>query len=310
MLRHGTATVQRGDDILADSTADFTTLKPESVSTVLVRNGSKANVGTYGLVEVLDQHRIRVIPSFAEDGQVKYSIGTHHYYDWRLANCHFFVLDTRGERSRFSQADIHSPNQFLIGETQREWLLERAKSTDADFIFIISSTGCVIPHSAYHVNPARGTVSKGDGFPGFVHERELILEELDALEKPVLFFTGDVHNSLAVRITDNIWEFMAGPMNSKAHPVGTIGNMPFGGWYVNEGRKVKVKWVAGFPNNVHYSRLHSTYYAVVQVNNIFKTAKPEGRGYQFVAYDVPQVVVRFHDGYTGKLLYAEGITAE
>ncbi|MFH1922274.1 MAG: hypothetical protein ABIP48_20620 [Planctomycetota bacterium] len=27
-----------------------------------------------------------------------------------------------------------------------------------------------------------------------------------------------------------------------------------------------------------------------------------------IAYDSPQVVVRFHDGYTGKLLYAEGIS--
>ena len=28
----------------------------------------------------------------------------------------------------------------------------------------------------------------------------------------------------------------------------------------------------------------------------------------WTAYDSPQVVVRFHDGYTGKLVYAEGIS--
>ncbi len=304
---HGAATV-KADGILIDPDADFSTLKPEQVSTILVRAGEKQNLGTYGLVEVLNKHRLRVTPDFDKAGDIAYSIGTHHYYDWKLANCHFFAIDTRGERSRFSQDDIRSPKQFLLGETQRKWLIDGAKNTDADFIFIMSSTGCVIPHSAYHVHPERGTISKGDGFPGFVHERELILEELDELDKPVLFFTGDVHNSLAVEITDNIWEFMAGPMNSKAHPIGTVGNMPYGGWYNNEGRDVKVKWVAGFPNEVHYSRLHGTYYAVVQVNNMFKTAKPEGAGYQFVAYDAPQVVVRFHDAYTGKLLYAEGIS--
>jgi hypothetical protein len=307
-FRFGTAEVKSGDGIINDPKADFSSLGPETVSTILVRGGENENLGTYGLVEVLDQNSIRVRPAFRQDGEIEYSVGTHHYYDWKLSNCHFFVLDSRGERSRFSQKNIKSADQFLIGETQRKWLIEEAKKTDADFIFIISSTGCVIPHSSYHVHPDRGTISKGDGFPGFVHEREIILNELDALDKPVLFFTGDVHNSLAVEITDNIWEFMAGPMNSKAHPIGTVGNMPYGGWYNNEGRDVKVKWVAGFPNEVHFSRLHGTYYAVVQVNNMFRTAKPEGVGYQYVAYDAPQVVVRFHDAYDGRLLYAEAIS--
>jgi hypothetical protein len=101
---------------------------------------------------------------------------------------------------------------------------------------------------------------------------------------------------------------MCGPLNSAAHPIGTAGKPPFGGCYDSAGRKVKIKWVAGFPDNVHYTRLHGTYYATVQVNNVFKSARPEGAGCQWIAYDSPQVVVRFHDGYTGKLLYAEGIS--
>jgi hypothetical protein len=39
-----------------------------------------------------------------------------------------------------------------------------------------------------------------------------------------------------------------------------------------------------------------------------KAAKPEGVGYQYVSYDEPQVIVQFYDGYTGKLVYAEGIS--
>jgi len=35
------------------------------------------------------------------DGDIPYSIGTHHYYDRLTGNCHFFFLDTRGERSKF-----------------------------------------------------------------------------------------------------------------------------------------------------------------------------------------------------------------
>ncbi|MFW6164178.1 MAG: hypothetical protein ACODAJ_15530 [Planctomycetota bacterium] len=66
--------------------------------------------------------------------------------------------------------------------------------------------------------------------------------------------------------------------------------------------------MAGYPDDVHYSRLNSTVYAVVQVNNCLRSALPKGPGIRWVAYDAPQVVVRFHDGYTGRLLYAEGIS--
>lgn len=307
-LRVGAAAVEKGGDVLHDPAADFSDLKGGAVSTILVRRTSPKNAGVYGLAAVVDKHRLRVTPKFRADEKISYTIGTHHYYDWKVGNCHFFALDTRGERSRYTVAKRREAGQWLLGEAQRRWLIEGVRKSDAQFIFLISSVGMVVPHSAYHVDPKRGTVSKGDGFPGFVHERELILPVLDKLDKPVLVFTGDVHNSLAVQITDNVWEFMVGPMNSTAHPIGTAGNAPFGGWHENEGRKFKVKWVAGFPNNVHYSRLRSTFYAVVQVNNIFRTAKPEGAGYQYVAYDAPQVIVRYHDGYTGKLAYAEAIS--
>ena len=45
----------------------------------------------------------------------------------------------------------------------------------------------------------------------------------------------------------------------------------------------------------------------IQVNNVMRVARPDGPGYQWLAYDGPQVVVRFHDGYTGRLVYAESI---
>ena len=85
--------------------------------------------------------------------------------------------------------------------------------------------------------------------------------------------------------------------------------MPFGGPWQSQGRPVYVKWVGTFPDNVHYSRLRQPYYAVIQVNNVSRSPRPAGTGYQWVAFDAPQLVVRFHDGYTGKLVYAEGISA-
>jgi hypothetical protein len=183
--------------------------------------------------------------------------------------------------------------------------------TEAEFVFIVSSVGVVVPHSAFHVRPEGGDRSKGDGFPGFVHEREQILDELDKVEKPIMFFTGDVHASVSAQITDNIWEFMVAPFNSNGHPIGTLGNMPYSGWYNSEGRWARIKWVGSGPNNVHYSRLHRTFYAVVQVNNVFRSPRPdgEGPGYQFIAYDYPQAIISWHEGNTGRLAYSETVSA-
>ncbi len=308
-LRFGEATVKKGKNVLLDPAADFATLRPETVSTIHTDIRSK-NAGVYALVNVVDAHRLKVRPAFHADETCRYSIGTHHYFDWRVGNCHFFVLDTRGERTRYVPTKAHDPDRFVLGEAQCKWLLDGVRATDADFVFIVSSVAWTIYHTNFHVakRPPKGRSPKEDGFPGFVVEREKLLNALDRIDKPVLLFTGDLHNSFAIQVTDNVWEFMTAPMNSKCHPRATGGRHPFGGWFNSEGRRVKIKWVAGFPDDVHYSRLNSVYYTVVQVNNVFASARPKGTGVRWVAYDSPQVVVQYYDGYTGRLLYAEGIS--
>ena len=111
-----------------------------------------------------------------------------------------------------------------------------------------------------------------------------------------------------MKITDNVWEMMCGPLGSTGHPLGTLGNPPTGGKWNSKGQDVEIRWVTGFPNNLPYARIRNTYYGMVQVNNVLKVGRPDGRGYQWNAYDEPQVVVRWHDGYTGRLVYAESIT--
>jgi alkaline phosphatase D len=165
----------------------------------------------------------------------------------------------------------------------------------------------VMYHTAHHVKPG-SLESKGDGFAGYVWEREQMMPVFDEIEKPILILTGDLHHPFAVQITDNVWEFMASPTNSSGHPMGTAGLPPMGGWFDSEGRAVKIKWAGGYPDNVHYKRQRNTVYSIVQVNNVVKAGRPEGAGYQWIAFDEPQVVVQFYDGYTGKLLYAEGIS--
>jgi alkaline phosphatase D len=319
-VRFGTADAKKGDNILHDPKADFTTLTTEQISTLHIgpffKGGPKpkkadrggANAGVYRVEKILDKNRLQVSPELRASLKSPYSIGTHRYFDRVIGNCHFIFIDTRSERSRFRGPDrAADKTQFVLGNVQKKWFLDTAQNTKADFIFVISGDPWVIFHSAFHVR-GTDTKTKGDGYAGYIHEREELLEALDKIEKPVLIMTGDVHHPFSAQITDNVWEFLCSPMNSAGHPLGTAGLPPLGGWFDSQGRKVKIKWCGGNPDNVHYLRQRHSVYAIVNVNNIVRHGLNDGPGYQYLAFDEPQVVVRFHDGYTGDLLYAEGIS--
>lgn len=323
-IRLGAARFVKGSDILEDRAANFSTLKPETVSTIHVApyttpaKGIKSvNAGVYGLVEVIDAHRLRLDrPMKADEAEMPYSIGSHHYFDWRIANCHFFALDTRGERT----VPGNTPEHFILGDAQRKWLLDGLRKTDADFVFLISPDPCVIHHTALHMlavkgeyellenPPAQYKEPKGDGFSSFLTERKLLLDAMDAMDKQIIWVTGDVHNAMAIRISDNVWEFLAGPLNSSRHPIGTCGGMPCGGPWNSLGRDVMVRWAAPSPDDTPYWLNHNAFYCIVQVNNVLRCPRRDTAGVRDIAYDAPQVVFRFHDAYTGRLVYAESIS--
>ena len=316
----GKAAFEGGSDILHDPEADFTKIDLQQVSTLhvgpffkgvakpkLITRGGK-NVGVYRVKRIIDATHLQIEPAAQVSNEAPYSIGTHHYFDRVVGNCHFLFLDTRGERTKFKGVDHASdPDRHVLGDTQKKWFLETVQNSKSEFLFVISPDPWFIYHSAYHVR-GEGTESKGDGYCGYVHEREELTEVLDQLEKPVLLLTGDVHHPVAAQITDNVWEFLVSPVNSANHPIGTAGLPPLGGWFDSEGRTIKIKWLGGYPDNVHYLRQRHTVYSVITVNNIVKAGKPKGAGYQFLAYDAPQVVVTFYDGYSGEMLYSEGIS--
>lgn len=320
-LRFGDARLERGSSVLYDPDADFSTLNLAQVSTLHIGPFYKGgatntplserggpNAGVYRVEKVIDRHRLQVSPPMEATNSAPYSIGTHHYFDRLVGNCHFIFLDTRSERTEFrGHEHAYDENAYILGETQRDWFLDTATNSPAEIIFVVSGDPWVIYHSAFHVR-GTDTETKGDGFAGYVHEREILINALDQIEKPVLILTGDVHHPFAAQISDNVWEFLCSPMNSANHPLGTAGLPPLGGWFDSQGRKVKIKWCGGYPDNVHYLRQRHSIYTVIDVNNIVRAGRNDGPGYQFLAYDEPQVVVRFHDGYTGDLLYAEGIS--
>jgi len=320
-LRFGNAKLESGSNILYDPDADFSDLNLAQVSTLHIgpfyKGGSEKlplserggrNAGVYQVEKIIDRHRLQISPPLEEANTGPYSIGTHHYFDRLIGNCHFVFIDTRSERSKFhGHESAYDKEAFVLGKTQRKWFLDTVNQSPAEMIFVVSGDPWVIYHSAFHVR-GTDTETKGDGFAGYVHEREILIEALDKIEKPILILSGDVHHPFAAQITDNVWEFLCSPMNSANHPLGTAGLPPLGGWFDSQGRKVKIKWCGGYPDNVHYLRQRHSIYTVIDVNNIIRAGRNDGPGYQFLAYDEPQVIVRFHDGYTGDLLYAEGIS--
>jgi phosphodiesterase/alkaline phosphatase D-like protein len=319
-VQFGKGAAKQGGDVLTDPNADFTKIGVDQISTLHVGpwfKGAKkppakerggANAGVYRVEEILDAHRLRVSPRFRATGEARYSIGTHRYFDRMVGNCHFIFLDTRSERTKWKGPDrAFDEQESALGPVQKKWFLDAVRKSKGEFIFVVSGDPWFIYHSAFHVR-GTDTKTKGDGFCGYVHEREEIVKVLDGIQKPVLILTGDLHQPFAAQITDNVWEFLCSPMNSANHPIGTAGLPPLGGWFDSQGRKIKIKWCGGYPDNVHYLRQRHTVYTVINVNNVVRAGRNDGPGYQYLAYDEPQVVVRFHDGYTGELLYAEGIS--
>jgi phosphodiesterase/alkaline phosphatase D-like protein len=327
----GDASLKKGSRTLHDPDASFTSLDLDSVSTLHIGPYSEApegragmtaagpdqkrpNAGVYAIEKIIDEHTLKLDrPVKSTNDNARYSIGRHVYFDWQVANCHFFMLDTRGERTAPNLEDYDDPTRSILGQAQKQWLIEGVRETDAEFIFIVSPGPFMVYHTGYHGNPKHDT-PKGDGFASFLHERRELLKVLDQQSQPVMFITGDVHASAALQVTDNVWEFLVSPLNSMNHLRGTAGgeSMPFGGSWQSQGQSVDLRWIGVGPNNVHYSRLRQPYFTVVQVNNTFKAPPPDNKPDQppqRIAYDRPQVTVRFHDGYTGELLYAESVTA-
>lgn len=314
---YGTASVRKGSGVLEDTEVDFTAMRREAISNIHVDMGQK-NSGVYQLDNIIDAHHIEVSPPFTASEKPAYSVGTRHYFDFKVSNCHFFIADIRSERTRYIPEKAHDEDRFLLGETQKKWLMEGIAQSDGDFIVVMTTVSWMIYHTNFHMYAAglskgepklvNGRSVKEDGFTGAVKERDELLDFFDELEKPVIILTGDLHNAYMVQIHDNVWECMLGPINSGNHNLASAGNPPMGGWFNSEGTDVKIKWLASFPNTLAYTRLRNNYYGIITVNNILKTAREEGAGKHFVAYEEPQLVVQVYDAYTGKLVYAEGIS--
>ena len=325
-IHYGRGGMKAGSDLLVDKNVDFTRLPLKEMTNLHVHWGTpeagandirydndagNKNSYVYDIKSVVDKHTLKLhMPAKVDDMELSYSIGRRSYSKFRASNCEFFLLDTRGDRDMHDIRQRDKPGVSMIGKPQREWLLKSMRESDADFFFVVSTVPFMIPHSG-----AGGfefdAENKEEAWTGFFDERELLIREWEKLGKKVFVMTGDLHNSFAIKVTDNVWEFCCGPHNSVNHvPKLDESDRPATGKWTFGPRECDIRWSSYIlPDLPRLERLYP-YFCVVQINNVFNMPKKLGGKDRWVAYPHPQVVFQYYNGRTGELAYAEAISVD
>lgn len=301
-VRFGNAELT-ADGVLTDPEANFRELDlPEP--TLHVHAGDAPASGVYAIEDVRDPNRLQLRPAPEEGGtDLVYSIGRRAYYDFQVSNAHFFVLDTRSHR------DVHDKDQpakegvQMLGPRQKQWLKTGMRQSDADVFFVVSSVSLMIPH----VSPS--DPEKDESWTSYLDAREDLIRFWDELGAPVLVLTGDLHNSMAIGVTDNVREYMASPHNSPNHSLEKEGNRPPSGPFDSNGRPVDIHWSSFWLEDVPGEYKQQPYYTVISLKNVFKNPGPETED-RWVAYPTPRVLVQYYDGRTGELAYTESVALD
>ncbi|MEM7396462.1 MAG: alkaline phosphatase, partial [Verrucomicrobiota bacterium] len=122
--------------------------------------------------------------------------------------------------------------------------------------------------------------------------------------------TGDLQCSLALQVTDNIWEFASGPHNSPNHRNDIdAGGLPAQGRFQYGPRACDVKWSSYVMSDIPREHRRFPNYCVVQVQNVFENPVEPGRP-RWVAYRKPYVMFQYFDGRNGDLKFVQTIHRE
>lgn len=321
-IHFGKATLKKGSDVLVDESTDFTKIDLKQAANLHVHWGKitsgeddirldneppgNPNAGVFGIAEVIDAHRLRITPAAYADSTGSYSIGRQSYGKFTVANCDYFILDCKTNRQMHDPKNPGKKGLTLLGEGQKKWLLDSMRASKSDFFFVVSSVNFMISH-----NGAGGhefTEGKDEAWTSMLAEREELIDAFDALKKPVCIFTADLHNSFAIKITDRVWEFASGPLNSVNHvPKNDEGDRPATGLYKSGPRICDIRWSSYILPDLERPQRMYPYYCTVQVNNVFNMPQQLG-GTRWVAYPNPQIIFQYFDGRTGAHVYSEAIS--
>ena len=321
--KFGTGLFRAGSDVLEDPAADFTKLKLEEMANLHVHWGTDTagvkdaaldsepgdpNSAVYDIVEVISPTKIRIAPAAKADGQQTYSIGRRNYGKFSLSNCDFFILDTRSHRDLHDVDNPGKPGASMLGKQQLKWLKDGITASEADFIFVVSSVNFMVPHvGSGGGDDKQAAVKKDDAWTVFLEEREELIQFWDGLDKGVFVLTGDLHNSFAIKITDNVYEFASGPHNSINHaPMADEGGRPVNGKFKYGPRECDIRWSTYAMADIERINRIYPHYCVVQVNSVFNNPIERG-GNRWYTYPHPQVIFQFFNALTGELAYSETI---
>ncbi|MBT3540514.1 MAG: metallophosphoesterase family protein [Opitutae bacterium] len=321
-IHFGKAEMKKGSDRLVDPSTNFSQLPLDEMLNLHVHwDTPQAGVNdlayddlslghpnsyVYDIKKVIDKNTLQLhMPAKVSD-EITYSIGRRSYGSFKVSNCEYFLLDTRGARDMHDISDRGKKGLSMLGKTQMNWLLDSMKKSDADFFFVISTVPFMIPHSG--AGGFEAAANKEEAWTAFFDEREHLISEWEKMGKKVFVLTGDLHNSFAIKITENVWEFCCGPHNSVNHvPKNDEMDRPATGKFKFGPRECDIRWSSYIlPDLPRMERLYP-HYAVVKVNNVFNMPKKLGDE-RWVAYPHPQVVFQYYNGNTGELEYAESIS--
>jgi alkaline phosphatase D len=319
-IHFGRGVLSAGSDVLTDEEADFTALNLEDMANLHVHwGGARAgenlrandeyegdpNAGVYEVVEVIGPRQVRIHPPASTDGRMAYSIGRRNWGEFRVANCDFYLLDTRSYRDARNLRQPDAPGISMLGKAQYSWLVKEMKSSDADFHFVVSTVNFMIPHT--YRQGRDEPITKGEAWTVFLDEREKLFDFWDELPQRVFLLSGDLHNSFVIRITDNVWEFASGPHSSGNHTISAEGHHPASGIFDYGPRPTDIRWSTYVRDDVPGPARRMPHYCVVQVNNVFDNPLEPGAE-RLVAFEHPQIIFQFYDGNTGELKYAESVS--
>ncbi len=128
-----------------------------------------------------------------------------------------FVLDARQYRSRNS--DLDGMGKTMLGDEQREWLLQALSRSTATWKVIASSVPLSIPKGGTLLDPGNDSWARGEDGTGFYEELKLIVDLILARKiRNVVWLAGDVHFA-QVNTYDpdkdgktDFYEFVSGPL--------------------------------------------------------------------------------------------------
>ena len=322
-VHFGRAKMTAGSDVLTDAEADFTKLNLDDHANLHVHWGTptagvpdsaldaqsgEPNAKVYEILEVISPTQVRINPPAVADTEPVYSIGRRCYGKFTVSNCDFFLVDTRSHRDLHDVDNPDKPGASMLGKQQLRWLKNGISNSKADFIFVVSSVNFMVPHvGSGGGDDKQATIKKDDAWTVFLEEREELIEFWDKLDQPVFVLTADLHNSFAIKVTDNVWEFASGPHNSINHaPQDDEGNRPSNGKFKYGPRECDIRWSSYVLNDIPRADRTYPHYCVVQINNVFNNPVKFGDE-RWVAFPHPQIIFQFYDAFTGDLRYSETV---